>query len=138
MNIFNKRKYIVYLGRKFNGTYHILRSVKLKNETAEIIRINKKRSFAIKLENPLFVSKNTTIYFYDIDTMTMISLIEVESHITPEDLDILINRKIVSQVASDLNESRFTIEMKNLILGSLVGAGIMGFVIMILLYLGVL
>lgn len=148
--MFKKEKSIIRLCRVINGLPHFLKSIKLKTETSDIIRYNK-RSYAIKREEPTYKIKNLTVYCLDIDTMDILALnnekdvIEVNvlpfkiiaSAMSPEELDILINRKIVSQITSDLNESTFSVEAKNMVLGAIMGAGIVGFVIMILLYVGV-
>jgi len=135
--MFDKIKTSVILCRKINGTYHVLKTVKLKTLTQAKVRYAK-NTYTPNLREPTLKNNQFTYYYMDIDNNSILTFNEIKSALSPKDLDILVSRNFVSGIASDLNETTFSIEVKNLILGIFLGVFGAIAVIMILIQLGVL
>lgn len=136
--MFDKIKRYLILMREENGSYIKIKAIEIKNASQKEVKYGKNKTFAINLRKPTYTDKLKRYYYHDIDTMAPIPLIPQAPIITPEILDQLLSDKLVKDVSESMRESSFTMEIKNLIIGGLTGAGIMGFVLMILFYTGVL
>lgn len=135
--LIKKQKSYVRLCRVINGIPEIIKTIKLKKETQDEIRYQE-RTYIIQRNQYTYKIKNLVYYFVNIDNEATLTFNELATPLTPEELDMILNRKVIGKVTGDLDESTFTIETKNLILGSLIGVGLMGFVMMLLMYIGVL
>ena len=136
--MFNKIKRYLILVRKINETYHRVKAIEIKGITQKKVKYGKDKSYAINLSKPTYISKLKRFYYHDIDSMAAIPFIAQAPIITPQILDQLLSDKLVKDVSESMKESSFSMEIKNLITGGLVGAGIMGFVLMILINVGVI
>ena len=90
----------VYLLRKFNDTYRLVKKIRIK-DTAETVSYRDK-SFRIDLKKTAFLNSSKPQVFIDFDTGSILSFNEVKSHISPDELDNYVNKKIVSQLVGGL------------------------------------
>jgi len=90
----------VYILRKFNDTYKLVKKIKIK-DTVETISYRNK-SFRIDLKKTAFLNSSKPQIFIDFDTGSILSFKEIKTHISPDELDNYVNKKIVSQLVGGL------------------------------------
>jgi len=133
----NKRKILVNLCREYNGIYQIEKVIRIKNDTAQKVRY-KDGTYKIDQKIPSFANKKgDKSYFFDMDSGSQLNFREIKN-LDPKALDLFVSRDFVNQISTGLNPDAFSIQMKNFILGGVSVGAIVGFVMMILIYTGVL
>jgi len=98
--LFFWKKGVVYILRKFNDTYILVKKIKISS-TAESVSY-KNKTFKLDFKLSAFLNSNTPQIFIDYDTGDTLSFNEVKSKISPDELDIYINKGIISQLVGGL------------------------------------
>jgi len=127
------KSFVIFL-REVNGVYYFAKKKKISSGT---VRLGDK-TYIIDLSKNLYIRKSKNYYFMDIDKNLQLIFSEVEGVINPEDLDILISRKIVSQLSYGLRENTLGLQATSLVIGGILGAAIAAIVFMVLIMNGVI
>ena len=138
MERFIKEKRFIILVRKVDETYVFEKAVEIKSKyfAAKTYPIAKKRDIPINQSKPTYQKKLKKFYFHDVVTGAPLPFIPQDAIISPEQMNTLLNDKLIRDLHASMGEPKLPI--KDIILYIAVGAGVMGFVMMILVYTGVL
>ena len=131
-----KEKRILVLCREINGTYHIQRAMKIKNFNAEKITIGKEDTVKINQNYPTFVKNVTRYYYHDVVSNTPLTFQQIEGIISTKQFNTLLDDKLVRDLTRSMIDK--PLDIKLMIMYIALGAGVTGFIMMILIYLGVL
>lgn len=131
-----KCKKIVVLVRKFDNNYFKLKTIKIYNETKNLINF-KQKTYNINLSKPCFFKKNKPIYVINIDTNDTLVYNEIKSLISPEEFNMLLNQTVMNRIVNSmkLKTAKFPFEFLLGLIVGILGGLIIAFV---LVYTGVL
>ncbi|MGV9141363.1 MAG: hypothetical protein ACOC1X_00330 [Promethearchaeota archaeon] len=117
-----KKKYIAVLVIKEQGKYTL---VGKKNITAttETVRFDKKKAFKIDIDNPIYQVKNKLFYFFNYNRGQLSLRETVKKAEEPEVMDMIINKKIVEQLTSNLLGIDFKQQLIYIAVGAIAGSG---------------
>lgn len=116
----NKKKYIAVFVVKQQDVRVVLRKKRFK-PTSEMIRF-RKRTFPIDVAYPTYAKGLKLYYFVDIkDGQVLLNETTNESIINPEILDIILSRKIVTQLTSNLAGNETKMKLVDIFLGLIMG-----------------
>ena len=137
MERYFKEKRILYLLRKVHDVYYQEKIIKIKPKdfNRKEIAISKGRTIPINQSKPNKIYKMTKYYYHDIVDGAPIPFNPQDPIITPEQLNTLLNDNMVKE----LNQSMIPkpTPIKDILMYIALGSGITGFIMMILIYLGV-
>lgn len=122
MKLFGKKKYIAVLVVRVQDTYTIVETKKIE-ATTETVRFKKKKAFKIDIDNPIYQSNNKLFYFFNYNRGQLSLRETVEKAEEPELMDMIINKKIVEQLTSNLLGIDFKQQLIYIAIGAIAGAG---------------
>lgn len=131
----DKPKTLIVFLRDYNGVYHIIKKLKINDVTKDKVEF-KDGTYKLDQTLPAYANKKVTIYCFDIDKGFQLNF-KKGATLDPKVMDLFISRNFVKDISSGLSPNTFTMEIKNLIIGGLIGAGFVGFILMIMIYMGV-
>lgn len=117
----NKKRYIAVFVIKEQEVRVVLRKRRFKASNSTVRY--KKRTFPIDVSHPTYAKGLKLFYFIDIkDGQVLLNEVTEESVINPEILDIILARKIVSQLTSNLANTETKMKVLSVLLGIIIGA----------------
>jgi len=132
-----KQKYYVVLCRKIHGTPTIIRAKQVKNPNIKKYT-DKSGTYLVDFKNPTYMSGLKTYAFTDMDDNCPMPLNSIPL-LNAKMVDTLIKEANVVSLSNSLRtDSAFTVQMKNMITGGLIGGFGVFSVLMVLIQAGVL
>ena len=129
------KKIHVKLCRKYGDIYRVKKILYYDSIVENKVRFAG-RTYKLDQTIPYHVNeKGKMIYRFDIDTGKQLSTFEIDS-LNPEDLDLFVSRNWISEILASTDPRGLPVEQK--IMWCIVGAGVTGFILMILIALGIL
>lgn len=117
----NKKRYIAVFVIKEQEVRVVLRRKRFK-PSSDTVRF-RKSTFPIDVSYPTYAKGLRLFYFIDIkDGQVLLNETTEESVINPEILDIILARKIVSQLTSNLANTETKMKAFSILLGIIIGA----------------
>lgn len=102
------KKYIVYITRKEQSSYVIWKRLTVKPDTTKL-KISKKNTQDISLDNPIFIRGLKLFYLVDIkDGQLLLENREGQEGYDAEIYDLIFDKEIVKQLTYDWNGSNYT------------------------------
>ena len=121
MNLLGKKKvYVAVYVRKEQDVRVVVGKKRFK-PTIEVIRY-KKKTYPLDISYPTYARGLKLFYFIDIvDGQVLLNDTTENSIINPEILDIILSRKIVTQLTANLSSSETRMKLVDIILGMFMG-----------------
>lgn len=102
INFLTKKRYYAIFCIKENGTYSIIKKVRVNNKN-NTVRYQKK-SFPIDIEKPLYAKNNKIFYFFNYKSGNQLLFEKDTSKINTELIDSIVSESIVKQLTANLND----------------------------------
>lgn len=125
MNIFKKR-YIMVLVQEQQGIFSILKKRKFNPVSPKISY--KKNAYIVDVDTPSYSRGLNFFYFVDITKGQLTFYQDVESDTNSEIVDMILYKKIISQLTSNLSGDAYKLNIITLIIGAAIG-GLLGFIL---------
>ena len=125
MNLF-KKKYIMVLVQEQQGIFSILKK-KAFNPIEPKISY-KKHAYTVDVNTPSYSRRLNFFYFVDIKKGQLTFYEDINSDVNSEIVDMIIFKKIVSQLTANLSGDAYKLNIIVLVVGAIMG-GLFGFIL---------
>lgn len=125
--MFRKKRYLAVFLKKVQNSYHIV-GKKLFNPSADSIKFQN-QAYTLNFEISTCSRGNTDLYYINIDTKNQLTFQKgVKSNkIDTTVLDMIISKKIIKQLTSDLGNTDYKMIMIYFTIGAIIG-GLIGWI----------
>lgn len=124
---FNKKKYIVVFLTQEQSTYSVLK-IKKFNPSIDTVKYLK-NTYPINVSIPTYTRLLKLYYFIDIkEGQISFNKNNNKSLISPEIIDLIVSRKIIHQLTSNLTDTAIKMNLMMIIIGATIG-GLLGWII---------
>lgn len=122
---FNVGRYFIIMFRQIGGKYHEIDRLKIEINQSTF-RYNNKDFSNVDLEKIAFTDKRNNYYAFDYDNGTQLffSKQEIPNSVTIDEIDIYVNRNLISQLVAGLEPPKGKGQYLMLIVGAVLGVGI--------------
>lgn len=119
---FLKKQYIAVLVVKEQGKYTVVKTKKITS-TTDTVQFKNKKALKVNIDDPIYMNGRKLFYFFNYNTGQLSLRESVEKAEEPEVMDMIINKKIVEQLTSNLLGIDFKAQLIYIGIGALAGIG---------------
>lgn len=146
-DILSKRRNVVKLYRRINGTPTLIKTIRLKTLNDNVVKYDNK-SYVIELEHPTEVIGKSCYYYKNVDSGSSQNIKDIkpktdelqdeEDSFNPKTLSLLLERNFIKGITSGIGEKGLSIETKSFIMGGIVIGSIIAVIFLFLSIYGVI
>ena len=121
-----RKKYIMVLVQEQQGIFSILKKRRFNPIKPEVSY--KKKAFTVDVNTPSYSKGLNFYYFVDIKVGQLTYYSDINSDANPEIVDMILYKKIISQLTANLSGDAYKLNIITLIIGAVMG-GLLGYII---------
>lgn len=121
-----KKKYIMVLVQEQQGIFSILKKKRFNPIKPQISY--KKHAYTVDVNTPSYSVGLKFYYFVDIKQGQLTYYKDVNSDANPEIVDMILYKKIISQLTANLSGDAYKLNIITLVIGAVMG-GLLGYII---------